>query len=71
MRQILAFVVLAALGGPAAAEHRIVAPEGRDLGLPFSPGVISGAFLYLSGAIGNKPGTLELADASRPRFIGP
>ena len=62
MRKILALAVLAALGNPAVAEHRIVAPEGSDLGLPFSPGVISGDFLYLSGAIGNKPGTLELAD---------
>jgi enamine deaminase RidA (YjgF/YER057c/UK114 family) len=44
----------------AAAEKKIIAPEGSDLGLPFSPGVLSGDFLYLAGSIGNKPGTLEL-----------
>ncbi len=55
MRPLLAFVLLAVLASPAgSAERRIVAPEGSDLGLPFNPGVISGDFLYLSGAISNK-----------------
>ena len=38
-----------------------VAPESATLGeLPFSPGVRAGDFLFLSGAIGNAPGTTEL-----------
>lgn len=39
----------------------VVAPESAVLGaLPFSPGIRAGEFLFLSGAIGNTPGTLEL-----------
>jgi reactive intermediate/imine deaminase len=41
------------------AERKVIAPEGSQTGLPFSPGILSGDFLYLSGAIGNTPGTLE------------
>ena len=44
------------------AQKKIVAPAGTALDLPFSPGVLSGDFLYLAGQIGNKPGTYELAD---------
>lgn len=47
--------------GIAAAEKKIIAPPGTDVGLPFSPGVLSGDFLYLAGAIGNEPGTLQVA----------
>ncbi len=52
-------------GGVAAehgvvAEHRVVAPPGTGLGLPFSPGILSDDFLFLSGAIGNQPGTVEV-----------
>ncbi len=36
-------------------------PEARALGLPFSSAVRAGEMLYLSGAIGNLPGTLTLA----------
>ncbi len=43
-----------------AEERRIIAPPGTDLGLPFSPGVLSGDLLFLSGAIGNTPGTIEV-----------
>jgi 2-iminobutanoate/2-iminopropanoate deaminase len=55
-------LVLAALAvSPAGAlDKKIIAPEGMDVGLPFSPAVLSGDFLYLAGAIGNKPGTLEV-----------
>src|SRR3990172_13008432 len=51
-------------GVPAALieDKKIIAPEGSDVGLPFSPGVLSGDFLYLAGAIGNKPGTLEVPE---------
>ena len=47
--------------GPADAETRVVAPPGTDLGLPFSPGILSDDFLFLSGAIGNRPGTVEVS----------
>jgi reactive intermediate/imine deaminase len=35
--------------------------ETRALGLPFSDAVRAGPFLFVSGQIGNRPGTLELA----------
>ena len=39
----------------------VIAPESATLGdLPFSPGIRAGDFIFLSGAIGNVPGTLEL-----------
>ena len=37
-------------------------PEMKGLGLPFSAAVRAGDMLYLSGALGNLPGTLTLAD---------
>jgi reactive intermediate/imine deaminase len=37
-------------------------PDMKALGLPFSAAVRVGDVLYLSGAIGNVPGTLRLAD---------
>ena len=36
-------------------------PEMKSLGLPFSAAVRVGDMLYLSGALGNLPGTLKLA----------
>ena len=55
-------VALIALPTFASAEKKVITLEGTDLGLPFSPGVLSGDFLYLAGAIGNEPGTLELPE---------
>ncbi len=61
-RRLIAALVLAlALAGGAAAEHTVIAPPGTGLGLPFSPGILSDDFLFLSGAIGNKPGTIEVS----------
>jgi reactive intermediate/imine deaminase len=37
-------------------------PEAKTLGRPFSQAVRVGDVLYLSGALGTKPGTLELVD---------
>ena len=37
-------------------------PETKALGLPFSAAVRAGDMLYLSGALGNLPGTLSLAE---------
>jgi len=54
---------------PLAGDHRdgnamqfIVSPDDARLGLPFSAAVRVGDVLYLSGAIGNRPGTLSLAE---------
>jgi reactive intermediate/imine deaminase len=58
MKRIIATLLLASTTA-AAADKKIIAPEGSDVGLPFSPGVLSGDFLYVAGAIGNKPGTLD------------
>jgi 2-iminobutanoate/2-iminopropanoate deaminase len=37
-------------------------PEMKGLGLPFSAAVRVGDMLYLSGALGNRPGMLTLAE---------
>ncbi len=42
-------------------EH-ITLPAFRTHGLPFSQAVRAGDFLFLSGAIGNRPGTLTLVE---------
>jgi 2-iminobutanoate/2-iminopropanoate deaminase len=41
-------------------QNKIIMPEGMDMGLPFSPGIQAGEVLFLSGAIGNQPGTTEV-----------
>jgi 2-iminobutanoate/2-iminopropanoate deaminase len=47
--------------GDAPETPAVVAPEAAVLdGLPFSPGIRAGDFLFLSGAIGTRPGTREL-----------
>jgi 2-iminobutanoate/2-iminopropanoate deaminase len=42
-------------------EH-ITLPSASTLALPFSQAVRAGDFLFLSGAIGNQPGTLTLVE---------
>ncbi len=60
-RRLIACLVLSlTLATGAAAERQVIAPSGTDLGLPFSPGILSDDFLFLSGAIGNQPGTTEV-----------
>lgn len=64
MHRLSLFVFLVALAASPAgleAEHRVVTPPGPGLDLPFSPGILSDDFLFLSGAIANKPGTTEVA----------
>ena len=39
----------------------ITAPDTEEMNLPFSPAVRVGNTIYLSGNLGNIPGTLELA----------
>jgi 2-iminobutanoate/2-iminopropanoate deaminase len=54
---------------PFAGDHSeynamqfIVLPDDADLGLPFSTALRVDDILYLSGAIGNRPGTLSLVE---------
>src|SRR2546425_9780489 len=55
--------VLVAVAIPAAAQDRqVIQPPGTAVGLPFSPAVRVGNMLYLSGQLGNRPSTRELAD---------
>ncbi len=51
--------------GPATGPHRqVIAPAGQVVaGLPFAPAVRTGNLIFLSGAIGNKPGTRDLVSA--------
>jgi 2-iminobutanoate/2-iminopropanoate deaminase len=56
---------LAALFGgvaPAAAQRQVIHGPGEVMGLPFSSAVRLGNVLFLSGQIGNVPGTRQLAD---------
>jgi len=55
--------LLIAVAIPAAAQDRqVIQPPGTGVGLPFSAAVRVGNMLYLSGQIGNVPGTRQLAD---------
>ena len=51
MRQtIVAILLMLALAGvPGAAEVKVVRPPGVATGLPFSPGLVAGKMLYVSG----------------------
>jgi 2-iminobutanoate/2-iminopropanoate deaminase len=44
-------------------EHLIL-PSSQPLRLPFSQAVRAGDFLFISGAIGNEPGTMTLVEGS-------
>jgi len=39
-----------------AGGREIISPEGADMGRPFSPGIRSGNYVFVSGAIGIEPG---------------
>lgn len=56
-RPCLAILLLTLCLPLAADDGRFIKPPGTDLGLPFTPGVLADDFLFLSGAIGNEPGT--------------
>ena len=62
MRVRLMLVLLLAPLAAAAQDRQIVQPPNTSVGLPFSAGVRTGNLLFLSGQIGNKPGTRELVD---------
>ena len=65
MRRALALVVVlfvVLMSRSLAQQREVIQPPGTAVGLPFSPAVRVGNMLYLSGQIGNRPGTRELAD---------
>ncbi len=60
---VVALAVLAA--SPLHAQDRqVINTGGVPAGLPFSSAIKAGGFLFLSGQIGNVPGTRTLADTS-------
>jgi reactive intermediate/imine deaminase len=59
--QMLACVLATSLAAQAP-DKQVIQMPGALPGLPFSSAVRVGNVLYLSGQIGNKPGTRELAD---------
>lgn len=46
----------------ARAGSNVVHVEGEAEGFPFSPAIKAGGMIYLSGQIGNFPGTFDLPD---------
>jgi 2-iminobutanoate/2-iminopropanoate deaminase len=60
MRTLLLLTVV--VGVAQAQDHQVINPPGMQVGLPFSSAVRVGNMLYLSGQIGNVPGTRQLAD---------
>jgi len=68
MRRLLAFTLIAtslsacaARSSPRAIGREVVAPPGASTVAPYSPAIRSGDFLFISGQVGLKPGTRELA----------
>src|SRR2546425_7411304 len=59
---VVATLLWGATSFAAAQDHQVINPPGASVGLPFSSAVRVGNLLYLSGAIGNVPGTRQLAD---------
>jgi reactive intermediate/imine deaminase len=62
MRTMIVVAALLSASTAAAQDHHVINPPGSAVGLPFSSAVRVGGMLYLSGQIGNTPGTRQLAD---------
>lgn len=60
MRLLWISTVMAALTACGTQVEFLNAPGSEDLGLPFSEAVRAGDLLFLSGQIGNAPGTWDL-----------
>jgi len=58
---LTSILLLACSAGQRAVEREVIRAPGALEGLPFSSAVRVGDMLYLSGQIGNLPGTRELA----------
>ena len=67
LRTYVFALALGAAGGPAAAAEVEFYPIEGAAGLPFSAAVRVGELLFVSGAVGNAPGTDQLV----PGGIGP
>ena len=59
---ILACAVATTAAAQQPGDKQVIQMPGASVGLPFSSAVRVGNVLYLSGQIGNKPGTRQLAD---------
>lgn len=57
-----ALALMIAGAAPILAQRQVIHGPGEVQGLPFSSAVRIGSVLYLSGQIGNVPGTRQLAD---------
>ena len=57
---LLAFLA-AACAEYTAGQREIIRPDGSETGRPFSPGIRSGDFVFVSGAIGIDPGVRSSA----------
>lgn len=57
-----ALALMIAGAAPVLAQRQVIHGPGEVQGLPFSSAVRIGTVLYLSGQIGNVPGTRQLAD---------
>jgi len=62
MRILVTLGLCLGAGGLAAQSKEVLKVPGAVEGIPFSPVVKVGNVLYLSGQIGNVPGTRQLAD---------
>jgi reactive intermediate/imine deaminase len=64
MRTVLVALLLAGCGSHLAnaQDRQVIQMPGASVGLPFSSAVRVGNVLYLSGQLGNLPGTRQLAD---------
>ena len=59
---VLAMFLVSSAAAQQPAEKQVIQMPGALPGLPFSSAVRVGNVLYLSGQIGNLPGTRQLAD---------
>ena len=62
MRVLVAMTLCLVAGSLAAQSKEVLKVPGAVEGLPFSPVVKVGNVLYLSGQLGNVPGTRQLVD---------
>jgi 2-iminobutanoate/2-iminopropanoate deaminase len=57
MHRSLQVIALLLLASAAAAERRVIQPEGHNRGLPFTPGILVDGTLYVAGFSGEDPQT--------------
>jgi reactive intermediate/imine deaminase len=58
----ISLICFSSVSSLTAAERKVIATaRGADLGLPYSPGILAGDFLYLAGALGLEPGTTTVS----------